>query len=233
MKVRCVWEHNGEDTLLYAENLPGAFTRGASKTEALRKMAAEAAAYGRWSKGLPQEEYDLEIVQEQESSLQIRDADSDVLFSTEVQPLSVTEYEMLKNLALRSAEDFLQMYRSIPDADRSCLPERKTFYGTMPRTAREMYDHTKNVNTYYFGEIGVDADNNGSIVECRQRGFAELEKREDYLTSAAVEGSYGEYWSVRKVLRRFLWHDRIHAKAMYRMAVGTFGADAVENVFQF
>ena len=26
----------------------------------------------------------------------------------------------------------------------------------------------------------------------------------------------GELWTETKVLRRFLWHDRIHAKALYR-----------------
>lgn len=46
------------------------------------------------------------------------------------------------------------------------------------------------------------------------------------------EGSYGEMWSVRKVLRRFVWHDRIHAKAMWRMTKKTFDVE-VENVFCF
>jgi len=35
------------------------------------------------------------------------------------------------------------------------------------------------------------------------------------------------------VLRRFIWHDRIHSKAMYRMAVRTFGRDAVPDVYAF
>ena len=76
------------------------------------------------------------------------------------------------------------------------MPNRQTFYGQVLRTVFEMYEHTKNVNEYYFGEIGVE-------------------------------------WSLRKLLRRFIWHDRIHAKAMYRMAIKTFGVDAVPNIFQF
>ncbi len=96
-----------------------------------------------------------------------------------------------------------------------------------------MYQHTKNVNTYYFGEIGVDADNAGTILDCRRRGFAALETKADYLLNQVFDGSYGELWSLRKVLRRFLWHDRIHARAMYRMAVKTFGAGAISDVFSF
>lgn len=32
-----------------------------------------------------------------------------------------------------------------------------------------MYSHTKNINSYYFGEIGIDADNDGTIFECRSK----------------------------------------------------------------
>lgn len=38
MKIECIWEHNGGDSLLYAGNCMGAFTRGASLEEAVRKM---------------------------------------------------------------------------------------------------------------------------------------------------------------------------------------------------
>lgn len=103
----------------------------------------------------------------------------------------------------------------------------------VPRTAEEMYQHTKNVNAYYWGEIGVDVDNGGTILENRLRGFETLEANPGFLAGDVVEGSYGEQWSLPKVLRRFLWHDRIHAKAMYRMGVKTFGADVIPNVFCF
>ena len=165
--------------------------------------------------------------------MNIADADSDVLFEAEKGVLSLAEYEALKALALRSAKDFLTLYESIPDKNRSCLPNRQTFYGQAPRTAFEMYEHTKNVNGYYFGELGVEADSEGSIFSCRARGFDRLETLPGFPDNRVFEGSYSEEWSLRKVLRRFIWHDRIHAKAMYRMAVRTFGAGAVPNIFQF
>ena len=60
-----------------------------------------------------------------------------------------------------------------------------------------------------------------------------LEQQPDFLKNEVFHGSYDELWSLRKVLRRFIWHDRIHAKAMYRMAIKTFGKNAVPNVFYF
>ncbi len=96
-----------------------------------------------------------------------------------------------------------------------------------------MYEHTKNVNSYYFSEIGIETNNEGTIIECRKKGFELLEKKPDFLNNTVYMGSYDEEWSLRKVLRRFIWHDRIHAKAMYRMAIKTFGEKPIQNIFLF
>ena len=233
VEIRCIWEHNGPDSILYAEDFVGAFTRGASREEALGKMPAEIRTYLRWRGGPMPDAFAPAVVQEKRSDLTVSDADSDVLFDAEREALSLAEYAELKALALKSAQDFLALYQAIPDKNKSCLPARETFYGQAPRTAFEMYEHTKNVNAYYFGEIGVPADNEGTILECRERGFAALESRPVLLKNTVLPGSYDEEWSLRKVLRRFVWHDRIHAKAMYRMAVKTFGPESVPNVFMF
>lgn len=233
MKIRCVWEHNGNDSILYADSFIGAFTRGTSKDLAIQKMPSEIKSYLMWKGDLVTDSFEPEIVQEKCSDLTISDADSDVLFDEERKELSVSEYEELKALVLKSARDFLSLYEAIPDKNKSCLPVRVTFYGQVPRTAFEMYEHTKNVNDYYFGEIGVVTDNEGNIVECRERGFAILESQPNFLKNIVHLGSYNEEWSLRKVLRRFVWHDRIHAKAMYRMALKMFDPDVVPNIFQF
>lgn len=231
--MRCVWEHNGNDTLLHSVDYVGAYTRGSSLEIAISKMKAEIEVYSLWRGQACRHDADVEIIQEKESTLQIADADSDVLFDSEKEPLSREDYEELKALVLRSANDFYELYSSIPNKNESCLSQRRTFYGEVPRTAQEMYEHTKNVNSYYFAEIGVDVENKGTIYDCRVTGFERLEQTPGFLDNAVIEGSYGEFWSLRKVMRRFLWHDRIHAKAMYRMAVKTFGAFRVDNTFQF
>ena len=249
MKILCVWEHNGDDTLLYAVDYPGAFTRGRSLEEAKAKMPREIHMYLNWRDGetdqrsgceddfvktiAEEADWQIEILQDKPCDLQVCDADSDVLFDTEREPLTPEEYESLKALALRSARDFQRLYESIPDQYASALTSRKTFYGAVPVTAQEMYDHTKNVNAYYFGEIDIEADNEGTIYECRAQGFEALERTEGYLDNPVICGSYDEEWSLRKMLRRFLWHDRIHARAMWRMAEKTFGPGTAANVFDF
>ena len=233
MTINCVWEHNGRDTLLYAVDFVGAYTRGETLEAAVRKMQAEICSYLKWCGKKAVTSMDIVIIEEKVSELAICDADSDVLFESEKAPLTAEEYIKLKALALKSAQDFLALYDSVPDKNATAAPERKTFYGQVPRTANEMYEHTKNVNTYYFAEIAVEADHDGNIYECRKRGFEALESSPDFLQNTVRKGSYGEDWSLRKVLRRFIWHDRIHAKAMYRMAIKVFGAEHVANPFCF
>lgn len=233
MTINCVWEHSGDDTLLYAENFVGAYTRGETLEAAILKMKTEISSYLRWRGQKAGTCMDVAIIEEKVSELTICDADSDVLFESEKALLTTEEYAELKSLALRSAQDFLALYHSIPDKNAAAVPARKTFYGQVPRSAEEMYVHTKNVNKYYFSEIHVDADNDGSIYECRKRGFEALEATPNFLQNTVFEGSYDEAWSLRKVLRRFIWHDRIHARAMYRMAVKLFGAESIENPFCF
>lgn len=234
MKLKCFLEHNGDDTILFSLDYLGAYTRGESLEAAKDKMPDEIKSFLSWSGQICDESrFEVEISEEKASDLNICDADSDAIFFTETLPMTVEEYEHLKALALKSAADFLSLYNAVPDKDSSCLSERKTFYGTVPRTANEMYEHTKNVNSYYFGEIGVNVDNDGDILSCRKRGLELLEKQTDFLSNKTFDGSWGEIWSLKKVLRRFIWHDRIHAKAMYRMALKTFGENSVPDIFCF
>ena len=48
MKMECIWEHNGDDTLLYAKDYVGAFTRGENLEVASKKMKNEILAYSSW-----------------------------------------------------------------------------------------------------------------------------------------------------------------------------------------
>ena len=141
MTINCVWEHNGRDTLLYAVDFVGAYTRGETLEAAVRKMQAEICSYLKWCGKKAVTSMDIVIIEEKVSELAICDADSDVLFESEKAPLTAEEYIKLKALALKSAQDFLALYDSVPDKNATAAPERKTFYGQVPRTANEMYEH--------------------------------------------------------------------------------------------
>lgn len=231
--LQAVCEYNREGCLIYAGNFPGAYVRGRTEEEAMAKWPGELQSYLRWCNGstvrLPP---DGKICQRKESPLAVCDADSDVLFHSERQALTLGDYERLKLLVLRSARDFRRLYESIPNPDISHRPHRQSFYGPVPRTPREMYEHTNQVTAYYTAAFGLDTENVRDIYANRMQALAELESLPDFLSDRVYTAPDGELWTLRKVLRRFLWHDRIHAKAMWRSAKELWG-DSIANPFFF
>lgn len=218
MEIRAVLEYNQDGSLLWAENVPGASSRGATPEEAEEKLPAEVRRFLRWRDGSAPVAFSVRVARKKESRLDIRDADSDLLLDSEQNPMTWEEYAGLKALVLRSARDFQRLYDAVPDKHRTGLPERKTFYGEIPRTAEEMYRHTNQVSNYYIGELGAAFENLPDILENRALALQMAESLPDFLQNRVTAGSFGELWSLKKALRRFLWHDRIHAKALWRMA---------------
>lgn len=234
MTIQAVCEYNDGGFLIYAVNFPGAFVRGKTENEALAKFGGELRSYLRWiGNSKPDQEIpNVEIVQRKCSELSVCDADSDVLFDAEKEPLSLTDYARFKLLVLKSARDFRKLYESIPNPDISGRAARQTFYGQVPRTPREMYEHTNRVTAYYTAAFGLETENLADIYSNRMQALAELENLSDFLSGKIYTANDGEEWTLRKVLRRFLWHDRIHAKAMWRTAHALWG-DSIENPFYF
>ena len=71
MNIACVWEHNENDTLLYAANFPGAYTRGASLEVAVEKMPAEIRSYLKWKGEAIPENLQVTMIQEAPCSLEV------------------------------------------------------------------------------------------------------------------------------------------------------------------
>lgn len=236
LKAELVIESNHAGALIYIANYSGAFVRGKTVEDAISKVKNELIDYIYWAKGVkinPHEDIKIEIIQIYESQLHVEDADTDVLFECETTPLTHDEYQYLKKLVLKSANDFYKLYFSCPDKHCTDMKERKTFYGSVPRTAEEIYVHTRDVNAYYFNEIGIPADNQGNIYECRKHGFELLEMQQGFLNNSINHGNYNENWTLRKMMRRFIWHDRIHAKALIKMSKRIKILNKTENTYQF
>ena len=232
--IETVVEYNDFGFLVYARDYPGAFTRGRTLEEAFSKMSCEITRYCQWAgREIPRGPMLAHTAQSVKTGLCVQDADSEALFEAEKGSVSFQEYSCLKALAEKSAACFEVLYHSVPDKDASASAPRKTFYGNVPVTAREMYLHTNGVTDYYVSQIGVVKTCTGDMLSARKQAFAAVEAAPDYLKNAVFSGKYDEQWTLKKVMRRFIWHDRIHAKAMYRMAEAIWGDSALVNPFYF
>ena len=121
-------------------------------------------------------------------------------------------------------------YPGCPDI--SGRAPRRTFFGVVPRTPRQMYTHVNETTAYYAAAFGIALENLPELYVNRMQALAELEQLPDFLSGKVYTAPDGELWTLRKGLRRFLWHDRIHARAMWRTAAALWGKQ-VENPFFF
>ena len=128
-KLSAASEQNESGCLVYATEYMGAFARGKTMEEALEKLPADVVSYCLFAnRSTPKEPFELCVVQQKQSALQVCDADSDILLDCEIPPLTIFEYLLSKELCLKSAGCFLRLYETIPSPDALLRPRRKTFY---------------------------------------------------------------------------------------------------------
>ena len=234
--IEVIAEYNDNGALLWADAYCGAYARGKTVGEALEKFPKALSAYARWAYGTPMpdlSEADFVVTHACKSDLQVEDADSNVLFPSERLPMDMTEYTQKKMLCIKSAQDFEKLVASIPQKDRALKKSRRTFYGKIPCSAREMADHTNRTLEYYASGLGIAFDNEGGLTENRKRLFRAIEATPNFLLPRVHEASDGELWTLRKLMRRLIWHDRIHAHALYRNAITFWQKERIENPFFF
>ena len=234
--IEVIAEYNDKGAMLWADAYPGAYAREETVSRALEKFPKALSEYARWAHGTPLNdlaESDFVVTHAYQTALRVDDADSDVLFPSERLPMDMTEYTQKKQLCIRSALDFEKLYASIPQKDRALRKSRRTFYGKIPCSAREMLDHTNRTLEYYAHAIGVPFENEGGLSENRRRLVRAIESTPDFLAPRVFTDTDGELWTLKKLLRRLIWHDRIHAHAMYRLAITFWQKDRIANPFCF
>ncbi|MBQ6078245.1 MAG: hypothetical protein IJK12_03840 [Clostridia bacterium] len=234
--IEVIAEYSDKGAMLWADAYPGAYARGETVSKALEKFPKNLSVFAQWAYGVPMPdlaESDFVVTHAYKTDLAVEDADGNVLFPSERLPMDMTEYTQKKQLCLRSAQDFEKLLNSIPQKDRALRKSRRTFYGKIPCSAREMADHTNRTLEYYASGLGIAFENEGGLFENRKRLFRAIESTPNFLLPRVHEAPDGELWTLRKLLRRLLWHDRIHAHALWRRAITFWQKDRIANPFFF
>ena len=234
--IEVIAEYNEKGAMLWADSYPGAYSRGETVSMALEKFPKALSEYAAWAHGAPMPnlaESDFVVTYASKTDLAVEDADGNVLFPSERLPMDMTEYTQKKQLCLKAAQDFEKLFASIPQKDRSLKKSRRTFYGKIPCSAREMAEHTNRTLSYYADGLGIPFENEGGLLENRKRLFRAIESTPSFLLPRVTEAKDGELWTLRKLMRRIVWHDLIHARALYRHAITFWQKDRIGNPFFF
>ena len=234
---KAVLEYNDKGVTLWSLRYPGAFARGETAAEAVRKLPAACRRYRLWAK-LPIEadaagDEQVRCTRKVKVDAAVEEGFTAALFPEEKLALDMARYTSLKTLCLISARDLEALFASIPQKDRALLKSRRTVYGKVPVTAREMLSHVIEAQRTWSTLFGVDLGESQGLLADRKRLFGGLERQPGYLDGRLVTGPDGELWTLRKLLRRLLWHDALHGRALYRKAVTFWQKERIKNPFGF
>jgi len=211
-------ETNGKGFIGFLAELPGAFVRGRDEAEILSKVDWEVKTYFDWL-GIPH--FSLgrtRIIERHSCQLMVEDADGEILLTADRSSMNQEEFRRLAAITRYSGKTFVSLYdssqlRDWVDSSRV----RKTFYGETPKTIREVFNHVAGTQHYYLSRVGLDVKQGGSFLDIRELGLERIWNLFQDKGNSLAYRVDGESWTVKKVLRRFIWHDRIHGKAITRI----------------
>jgi len=215
--MNVVYETNGKGFLGWIVELPGAYVRGVTIEEARSKIAGEIIDYGKWL-GIKVVAGDSCGESIKSCDLHVEDADSDITLDSELTDYgNLRDFEYWCGLALVSGIKSADVYRHCvykDFVDRSKV--RETFYGAAYSTINAQFAHIVDVQNYYLAQIGTKIDTSGGLEESRGAFVGQLKQK--YFSEGNRLYHYDEEdWTIRKIIRRIIWHDRIHTRAIGRM----------------
>ena len=235
-EMDAILEYNDNGVTLWSLVYPGAFARAETAGEAAKKLPAACRRYRLWAK-LPAAadagSDEIRFVKRLKVDTAVEEGFTSALFPEEKLPMDMARYTALKTLCLKSARDFEALFASIPQKDRGLVKSRRTLYGKIPVTAREMLEHLEAGQRIWAALFGIDLGDGQGLLADRKRLFALLESQTGYLADRVVTAPEGEQWTLRKLMRRLLWHDAIHGRALYRKAITFWQKERVKNPFGF
>ncbi|HEU5200733.1 MAG TPA: type II toxin-antitoxin system HicB family antitoxin [Ktedonobacterales bacterium] len=207
-------------TLALILDLPGCFASGASRQEALEHLQQALTDYHAWLR--LHDDYTPEVhgpfVFETKEIFQITyDGEDEInsFFTPDAEPATDEDIEWALALMGWQREDVLERVSSLSDETLDWKPE----HDPDALSIRELLDHIAQAEIWYMGRLDekppriVVADLPGPTLERFQRvRQAAVMRVKTYPKEwrGKVFTHLGEQWSLRKALRRAVWHERDH-----------------------
>ena len=198
----------------------GFATWAPTRTEVLEKLPAKLDEFRGWvtsrDLGDPGPDPGVAVVEEI--------VGDEVLFTPDHSPATIDEIGRTIALLHASREDLVGELESIPAGALDWEPPYRAFLPWARwRTIRQIVTHVANTETHYyldaigcrppFDPVGTDAAPESYLSLGRAHTLSTLES----LASSSDLARIRDGWSVRKVLRRLIWHERLHTKSIHRI----------------
>jgi hypothetical protein len=205
-------------------SLPGFATWAEKEQEVLRKVADRVQGYRSWlaehGEDPPPVLGPVRVVE--------RVLGDEVLFAWDRVPATPDEIRRTRRLLAWSRADLLDTLARLPPQALDWSPAYRRFPAWADwRTVRQIVEHVALTEVgYYLAWIGHERGAAGPLpVDPRDLLVATREETDHFLEGLAEAADRlrlaekgGEAWTVRKALRRLVWHERLHLASIRRIA---------------
>jgi predicted RNase H-like HicB family nuclease/uncharacterized damage-inducible protein DinB len=201
--------------MAHAPELLGCFAVGSTREEALQRLRGAITEYLAWlaehgetsAPSAESEVVEMEVGEEASlpGSYPVEPGDPVAFFAADGEPLSHHELQTAVRLIEHARRDLLEFLRDVPENLRHWRPEPSEW------SIAEALLHMAQVEASYIARLDEESERSPFPQMAAIRSWAY--HRLGRLTEAElsrVTTHRGEQWSARKVLRRFLEHDREH-----------------------
>lgn len=200
----------------------GLATWAPTRTRVLERMPAKYNEYRTWLRvhrfADPGPDAGVEVVEE------IRG--DEVLFTPDRLPATVGELDQTIQLLEVSRSDLIGILEGLPAGALDWDPPYERFHPWARwRTVRQVLAHLANTETHYYlaaigfhpqwGPVPMESQWQSFLAHRRTKAIEFLDQLRDASDLARKDDVEG--WSVRKVLRRMIWHERLHTKSIRRI----------------
>ena len=211
--------------LAWIFELPGCFARGSSRDNAIRHSPRAIADYFNWRDGYQR------VTDEAASQLQVTVVEEfdnyetldgywvNSFFEYDRRIVSHAEMDDVRWLLSCTRSDLVSAVRRVPASDLDHpLPDER--FGSV----LGILSHVATAENWYLNKLGLGypkselaGDAFGLLDQVRRRTVLSLSRLAD---KTDVREVHGELWSSRKIVRRMLWHERVHTWHIQRHLAG-------------
>ena len=219
--IDAIIEYNTSGALLHFVDFPGAYSRGKDIHTAFLNAYDEIEIYSKWANNPIKNNFEIVIPNTYLANprLNLSNGHSEILIANDKEKFSEETFEKWCALAEYSAECFENLYTAISDKTWNMPEEKKdVFYSHETLTnAEDVYNHVCDCHKKFLEPTGC---------KCRilkKDGYYDNRKKcisaiKDFYTTcdkADISKKGKEEWTINKVIRKYIWHDRLHARGLY------------------
>jgi hypothetical protein len=205
--------------LAWVAELPGCAVRAGSREEVLAVLPDSIKAFAAWAGEVVPETVEIDVAEEVESAI-ATDEDTEVLVAADRDALTSEDWAPIREQLARSRADLIDLLGRLGRDDLERARDGSE------RTLREEIEHVAFVELMY-AMWTFDLRSREGLAEFASwtRRAAE-ERMHELAEKGASEVTFAEWagaprpeeWTPRKAVRRLLWHELLHLRALERVA---------------